>query len=108
MEIRRGFPQNLLRLKTISTQYTNPRTRLQLESCFVDYINSKFLNYFISEEQICVDESIIKFKDQILLHLLPTIQRNQLNGVLEFTRWQIQTLAMFVVFCPIMKLSQRN
>lgn len=55
----------MLHLKIISTQNTNPRTRLQLVSCFLDYINSKFLNYFTPGEQICVDESTIKFKGRV-------------------------------------------
>ncbi|CAK9810345.1 PiggyBac transposable element-derived protein 4 [Anthophora quadrimaculata] len=55
----------MLHLKTISTQNTNPRTRLQLVSCFLDYINSKFLDYFIPGEQICMNESTIKFKGRV-------------------------------------------
>ncbi|XP_017796993.1 PREDICTED: piggyBac transposable element-derived protein 4-like [Habropoda laboriosa] len=55
----------MLHLKTISTDNTNPRTRLQRVSGFLDYINSKFLYYFIPGEQICVDESTIKFKGRV-------------------------------------------
>ncbi|XP_012270287.1 piggyBac transposable element-derived protein 4-like [Orussus abietinus] len=55
----------ILHLKTMSTRNTNPTTRLQRVSCFLDYINSKFLDYFIPDEHICVDESTIKFKGRI-------------------------------------------
>lgn len=55
----------MLHLKTISTSNTTPRTRLQRVSCFLDYINSKFLDYFIPGEHICVDESTTKFKGRI-------------------------------------------
>ncbi|CAL7939067.1 unnamed protein product [Xylocopa violacea] len=55
----------MLHLKTTSTDKTNPRTRLQRVSCFLDYINSKFLDYFVPGEQICVNESTIKFKGRV-------------------------------------------
>ncbi|KAL6417866.1 hypothetical protein ACFW04_012481 [Cataglyphis niger] len=55
----------MLHLETIPTRKTNPRTRLQRVSCFLDYLNSKFLDYFIPGEHICVDESTIKFKGRI-------------------------------------------
>ncbi|XP_035737648.1 piggyBac transposable element-derived protein 4-like isoform X2 [Vespa mandarinia] len=55
----------MLHLKTIPTRDTGPRTRLQLISCFLEYINSKFLEYFSPGKEICVDESIIKFKGRI-------------------------------------------
>ncbi|CAK9816388.1 PiggyBac transposable element-derived protein 4 [Anthophora quadrimaculata] len=54
-----------LHLKTIPLQNTNPRTRLLLVSGFLEYINERFLNYFIPGEQICVDESTVKFKGRI-------------------------------------------
>ncbi|XP_033326115.2 piggyBac transposable element-derived protein 4 [Megalopta genalis] len=54
----------MLRLTTIPTRSANPRTRLQRVSCFLDYINSKFLDYFMPGEQICVDESTVKFKSR--------------------------------------------
>ncbi|XP_017792480.1 PREDICTED: uncharacterized protein LOC108574407 [Habropoda laboriosa] len=54
-----------LHLKTIPSQNTNPRVRLQLVCCFLDYINARFLNYFVPGEQICVDKSIVKFKGRI-------------------------------------------
>lgn len=53
----------MFHLKTVSTQ--NPRTRLQLVSCFLEYVNSKFLNYFRPGEQICVNESTIKFNGRV-------------------------------------------
>ena len=40
----------MFHLKTISSQNTEPRIHLQLVSCFLDYINSKFLDYFIPGE----------------------------------------------------------
>lgn len=55
----------MLHLRTIPTQRANTRTRLQLISCYLDYINSKFLNHFIPSENICVGESVIKFKGQV-------------------------------------------
>ncbi|KAL2719344.1 piggyBac transposable element-derived protein 4-like [Vespula squamosa] len=55
----------MLHLTTIPTNNTNPRSRLQQVSCFLDYINPKFLDYFIPDEQICVDESTVKFKGRI-------------------------------------------
>lgn len=55
----------MLHLETLPTHTTNPRTRLQRVSCFLDYLNSKFLDYFIPGEHICVDESTIKFKGRI-------------------------------------------
>ncbi|CAK9813107.1 PiggyBac transposable element-derived protein 4 [Anthophora plagiata] len=55
----------MLHLETIPTRNTNPRTRLQRVSYFLDYVNSKFLDYFIPGEHICVDESTIKFKGRI-------------------------------------------
>lgn len=55
----------MLHLKTIPTKDAGPRTRLQLVSCFLDYINSKLLKYFTPGEEICVDESTIKFKGRI-------------------------------------------
>ncbi|XP_058792504.1 piggyBac transposable element-derived protein 4-like [Phymastichus coffea] len=55
----------MLHLKTIQRQDAGPRTRLQLVSCFLDYINSKFLNYFTPGREICVDESTIKFKGRV-------------------------------------------
>ena len=55
----------MLHLKTIPTQDAGPRTRLQLVGCFLDYINSTFLKDFTPGREIYVDESTIKFKDQI-------------------------------------------
>nr|XP_012152964.1 PREDICTED: piggyBac transposable element-derived protein 4-like [Megachile rotundata] len=55
----------MLHLETLPTHTTNPRTRLQRVSCFLDYLNSKFLDYFIPDEHICVDESTIKYKGRI-------------------------------------------
>ena len=55
----------MLHLKTLPAQRTHPRIRLQLVSGFLEYINSKFLDYFTPGEQICVDESTIKFKGRI-------------------------------------------
>ncbi|CAK9809611.1 PiggyBac transposable element-derived protein 4 [Anthophora plagiata] len=55
----------MLHVKTIPTQNAGPRTRLQLVSSFLDCINSKFLKYFTPGEEICVDESTIKFKGRI-------------------------------------------
>lgn len=55
----------MLHLKTIPTRDTGPRIRLELISCFLEYINSKVLEYFTPEKEICVDESIIKFKGRI-------------------------------------------
>lgn len=52
----------MLHLTTIPTRNTNPRTRLQRVSCFLDCINSKFLDYFIPGEQICTSR---KFKGRI-------------------------------------------
>lgn len=45
----------MLHLETIPTRNTNPRTRLQRVSCFLDYVNSKFLDSFIQGGHICVD-----------------------------------------------------
>lgn len=56
----------MFHLQTNATRNTNPRTRLQRVSCFLDYINGKYLDYFTPGEQICVDESTIKFKGRIL------------------------------------------
>nr|XP_027198261.1 piggyBac transposable element-derived protein 4-like [Dermatophagoides pteronyssinus] len=39
--------------------------RPEVISGFLDYINGKFIDYFIPSEQICVDESIVKFKGRI-------------------------------------------
>ncbi|XP_043487956.1 piggyBac transposable element-derived protein 4 [Polistes fuscatus] len=55
----------MLHLETIPTHTTNPRTRLQRISCFLDYLNSKLLDYFIPGEHICVEESTRKFKGRI-------------------------------------------
>lgn len=55
----------MLHLTTIPTRNTNSRTRLQRVSCFLDYINSKFLDYIVPGEQICMDESTVKFKGRI-------------------------------------------
>ncbi|XP_020296777.1 piggyBac transposable element-derived protein 4-like [Pseudomyrmex gracilis] len=55
----------MLHLKTIPTRDASPRTQLQLVSCFLEYINSKLLKYFTPGEEICVDESTIKFKGRI-------------------------------------------
>ncbi|KAK2574890.1 hypothetical protein KPH14_008342 [Odynerus spinipes] len=55
----------MLHLKTIPTTDAGPRTRLQLVSCFLEYINSKLLNYFTPGAEICVDESTIKFKGRV-------------------------------------------
>ncbi|XP_043498380.1 piggyBac transposable element-derived protein 1-like [Polistes fuscatus] len=50
---------------TIQRQDAGPRTRLQLVSCFLDYINSKFVYYFTPGREICVDESTIKFQCRV-------------------------------------------
>ncbi|XP_015436661.1 PREDICTED: piggyBac transposable element-derived protein 4-like [Dufourea novaeangliae] len=55
----------MLHLKSIPTSNTNPRTRLQRVNCFLEYVSSKFLDYFIPGEHICVDESTVKFKGRI-------------------------------------------
>lgn len=55
----------MLHVKIVSAQGANSTTRLQLISGYLDYINSKFLNYFITSEQISVDEFYVKFKGRI-------------------------------------------
>ncbi|XP_043493636.1 piggyBac transposable element-derived protein 1-like [Polistes fuscatus] len=55
----------MLHLQTIQRQDAGPRTRLQLVSCFLDYINSKFVYYFTPGREICVDESTIKFQCRV-------------------------------------------
>lgn len=49
----------------VPAQNTNTTTRLQLINGYLDYVNSRFLNYFIPSEQICVDESVVKFKGRV-------------------------------------------
>ena len=55
----------MLHLKTVNQQQTDIRTRIQRVSNFMEYINSKFAEYFIPGQDICVDESVIKFKGKI-------------------------------------------
>ncbi|CAD1469309.1 unnamed protein product, partial [Heterotrigona itama] len=74
IDLRRFFW--MLHAKIVSAQSTNS-TRLQQISGYLDYINSKFLNYFIPSEEICVDESVAEFR---LSHI---IRKNQRNEVFE-------------------------
>ena len=55
----------MLHLKTPDPAKNDIRTRIQRASNFLEYINSRFSDYFISGENICVDESVVKFKGKI-------------------------------------------
>lgn len=55
----------MLHLKTVNQPQTDIRTRIQRVSNFMEYINSKFAEYFVPGQDICVDESVIKFKGKI-------------------------------------------
>ncbi|XP_014481483.1 PREDICTED: piggyBac transposable element-derived protein 4-like, partial [Dinoponera quadriceps] len=55
----------MLHLKTPDPAKNDIRTLIQRASNFLEYINSKFSDYFIPGENICVDESVIKFKGKI-------------------------------------------
>lgn len=55
----------MLHLKTPNPAKNDIRTRIQRASNFLEYINSRFSDYFIPGENICVDESVVKFKGKI-------------------------------------------
>lgn len=55
----------MLHLKTPDPVNKDLRTRLQKVSNFMEYINSKFSEYFIPGKNICVDESVVKFKGRV-------------------------------------------
>ncbi|KAI4481598.1 hypothetical protein M0802_013908 [Mischocyttarus mexicanus] len=55
----------MLHLKSPDPAKNDIRTRIQRASNFLEYINSRFSDYFIPEENICVDESAVKFKGKI-------------------------------------------
>ena len=55
----------MLHLKTPDPAKNDIRTRIQRASNFLEYINSRFSDYFIPGENICVDESVVKFKGKI-------------------------------------------
>lgn len=55
----------MLHLKTVDQQRRDIRTRIQRVSNFLEYLNAKFAEYFIPGQNICVDESIVKFKGKI-------------------------------------------
>lgn len=44
---------------------SNTTTRLQLITGYLDYIDSRLLDYFTPSKEICVDESVVKFKGRI-------------------------------------------
>lgn len=55
----------MLHLKTFDSAKNDIKTRIQPASNFLEYINPRFSDYFIPGENICVDESVIKFKGKI-------------------------------------------
>ncbi|XP_066596608.1 piggyBac transposable element-derived protein 4-like [Prorops nasuta] len=55
----------MLHLKTPDPAKNDIRTRIQRASNFLEPINSRFSDYFIPGENICVDESVVKFKGKI-------------------------------------------
>ncbi|XP_043486379.1 uncharacterized protein LOC122513913 [Polistes fuscatus] len=57
----------MLHAEIVSAQSSNTRTRLQLINGHLDYINSRLLDYFIPGKEICVDESVVKFKGRVSL-----------------------------------------
>lgn len=57
----------ILHAKIISAQSINPTTRLQLRSNCLDYINLRFLYYFISNEQICI-KFVINLKVLVIMY----------------------------------------
>lgn len=42
------------------------KTGIQRVSSFLDYINSKYLEYFVPGENLCVNESVVKLKGKIV------------------------------------------
>ncbi|XP_046737562.1 piggyBac transposable element-derived protein 4-like [Diprion similis] len=55
----------MLHLKTPDPAKNDIRTRIQQASNVLEYMNSRFSDYFIPGENICVDESVVKFKGKI-------------------------------------------
>ena len=55
----------MLHLKTPDSGSKNLKTRIQRASIFLDYLDSTFSEHFIPGKNICVDESIVKFKGKI-------------------------------------------
>ncbi|CAK9804154.1 PiggyBac transposable element-derived protein 4 [Anthophora plagiata] len=55
----------MLHAEIFSAQQSQPRTRLQLITGYLEYINSKLLNYFTPGKEICVDESVVKYKGRV-------------------------------------------
>ncbi|XP_017763339.1 PREDICTED: uncharacterized protein LOC108553081 [Eufriesea mexicana] len=55
----------MLHAEMVSAQGSHTRTRLQLIIGYLDYINSRPFNYFSPGNEICVDESIVKFKGRV-------------------------------------------
>ena len=55
----------MLHAEIVSAQGSNTRTRLQLITGYLDYINSRLLNHFTPDKEICVDESVVKFKGRV-------------------------------------------
>ncbi|XP_025159105.1 piggyBac transposable element-derived protein 4 [Harpegnathos saltator] len=64
---RERFTQTFWMLHTeiVSASSSNTRTRLQLITGYLDYINSRLLNHFTPDKEICVDESVVKFKGRV-------------------------------------------
>ena len=52
----------MLHLKTSDPAKNDIRTRSQRVNNFLEYINSRFSDYFIPGKNICVDKSVVKFK----------------------------------------------
>lgn len=55
----------MLHQKTPDSGSTDLNTRIQRVSIFLEYLDSKFSEYFIPGQNICVDESIVQFKGKI-------------------------------------------
>lgn len=52
-------------LKTPDPARNDTRISIQRASNFLEYVNSRFSEHFIPGENICVDESVVKFKGKI-------------------------------------------
>jgi len=55
----------MLHLKPVDPQRKDVRTRIQRVSNFLQYLDTKFAEYFVPGPNICVDEAIVKFKGKI-------------------------------------------
>ncbi|CAK9829606.1 PiggyBac transposable element-derived protein 4 [Anthophora retusa] len=55
----------MLHLRTDASSDTSLKTRTRKADDFLQYINAKFSEHFIPGKDVCVDESIVKFKGKI-------------------------------------------